>query len=265
MKNRWWLRLGALSWREYRQYPQQLIAELLTLTARCGVLLALYAYVFAIRGGDISGATYVPVAWSIFLYFALSSWRLRNISSVVASEVYSGQVETLLTRPINYVYFRTISTLYANIVPAIVVLLVGASLLTLTVGLPPIFTNWHFWLFAPMVFINCVVLSLTIYMIVGHTAFWLEESQPVFWVVDKATMILGGAYFPVALFPPYLLAVAKYSPFGASQFITHTVYDSFVSDWLELLGIQLIWILLASLMLSKIHKKALLKLTINGG
>jgi len=109
------------------------------------------------------------------------------------------------------------------------------------------------------------MLSLIIYSIVGLLAFWVEDINPIFWVVDKAVMILGGSYLPVALFPKFMYNLALYSPFGASQFITHTVYDSWKTDWVLLIGLQLFWILVLGVALYLIFASARKKVSVNGG
>jgi ABC-type uncharacterized transport system permease subunit len=78
-------------------------------------------------------------------------------------------------------------------------------------------------------------------------------------------MILGGSYLPVALFPVFMYKLAIFSPFGASQFITHSVYDSWQSNWYMLLGIQLFWIIVLSLVAYVMFAKARQKVSINGG
>ena len=96
-------------------------------------------------------------------------------------------------------------------------------------------------------------------------AFWVEDINPIFWIVDKFVMILGGSYLPIALFPRFMFNIAKYSPFGASMFVTHTVYDTWKTDWYVLCGIQLVWILMLGLFLYWLFNKAKKKVSVNGG
>jgi len=116
-----------------------------------------------------------------------------------------------------------------------------------------------------LIFIGASILSLILYSIVGLLAFWIEGVNPVFWMVDKAVMILGGSYLPVALFPPFMYKLAIYSPFGASQFVTHTVYEQWQSEWLMLVGIQGFWILVLALVVYIMFEKAKEKVSVNGG
>jgi hypothetical protein len=59
--------------------------------------------------------------------------------------------------------------------------------------------------------------------------------------------------------------LARYSPFGASQFITHTVYESWATSWLMLIGVQVFWILVFALIVSSMFERARKKVSVNGG
>jgi ABC-2 type transport system permease protein len=115
------------------------------------------------------------------------------------------------------------------------------------------------------VFVFAAILSLLIYSVVGLLAFWIEDVKPLYWIVDKAVMILGGSYLPVALFPKIMYQIAIFSPFGASQFITHTVYDTWKVDYLKLIGIQLFWIIVVGIIVAYMFGRAHKKVSVNGG
>lgn len=246
-------------------YPDRLIVDTASTVARCGVLLALYAYVYALNSGVIHGTTFVVVAWSIFFYFAFSVLRLRGISRAIMQDVQSGNVEVLFSKPISYVSYRIWWQLGAGIYSFAVISLVGAAALALTTGIPASMTLTLFLPTFLLTFILGVVLSLLLYSIVGLLAFWIEDINPVFWMVDKTVMILGGSYLPVALFPALLYNAALFSPFGASQFVTHTVYETWPSSWLFYTGIQAFWILVLGLVVHLLFTRAREKVSVNGG
>lgn len=247
------------------QYLDRLIADTLTIITRCGVLLVLYWYVFKINNGTINGVTYLVVAWSMFFYFAFSTWRLRDISKLIMADVQSGNVELLFSKPISYLGYRIWWQIGSGLYPFIVSTVLGSITLALIIGIPQTMIGGMFWLTLFLVFIGAAVLSLILYSIVGLLAFWIEDVTPIFWVVDKAVMILGGSYLPVALFPAFMYKFALYSPFGASQFITHTVYDTWSSQWPLFIGIQLFWILVLAAVVVVVFKKARGRVFVNGG
>ncbi len=247
------------------QYPGRLIADTFALVARCGVLLILYWYVFKLKGGVINGTTYLVTAWSIFFYFAFSTLRLREISRSIMQDVQSGNVEVLFNKPVSYLLYRMWWQIGSGLYPFLVATILGSLALAFLIGVPKTMTIGIFLPTVFLVFIGASILSLVLYSIVGLLAFWIEEINPIFWMVDKAVMILGGSYLPVALFPPFMYRLARYSPFGASQFVTHSVYDTWQSEWYVLIAIQIIWVIILTLILSLMFTKARRKVSVNGG
>lgn len=247
------------------QYPGRLFADTSSLVARCGVLLLLYSYVFKLNNGVVNGATFDVVAWSMFFYFSFSVLGLSSISRRIMNDVTSGHVEVFLSKPIVYLSYRAWWAIGTGIYPFLVVTPLGALALALTVGIPQTMTTTLFISTFVAAFIGAIALTLLVYSILGLFAFWIEDASPVFWVVDKAVMILGGSYLPIALFPDFMYKVALYSPFGASVFVTHTAYESWASVWYKLIGIQLFWILVLGTVTYLMFSKAVKKVSVNGG
>ncbi|MFA6430159.1 MAG: ABC-2 family transporter protein [Candidatus Paceibacterota bacterium] len=247
------------------QYTGRLIADSLSIFARCGILLILYWYVFRLNNGLVNGVTYITVAWSMFFYFTFSVLNLRNISREIMKDVQSGSVETLLSKPVSYFWYKIWWQIGSGLYPFLVIIIVGAIAMFSIVGIPDTMTLGIFLPTLFLVFIGAMILSLILYSIVGFMAFWIEDINPIFWMVDKMVMILGGSYLPVALFPSFMYKIALYSPFGASQFITHTVYDSWKTNWYILLLIQLFWIIVLGIVAYVIFLKARKRISVNGG
>jgi ABC-2 type transport system permease protein len=246
-------------------YPGRLAADTFAMIARCGVLLLLYSYVFKLQGGQINGVGFDVVAWSIFFYFSFSMLRLRDISKTIMHDVQTGNIEVLFNKPISYLSYRSWWHIGSGIYSFLVVTTIGTIALYFFIGFPETMKTVIFLPSLMLVMIGAGILTLVLYAIVGVLAFWIEDINPVFWVVDKAVMILGGSYLPVALFPEFMKKLALYSPFGASQFITHTPYESWASEWLLAAGIQIFWIAILGVLLYILFLSAQKKISINGG
>jgi len=230
-----------------------------------GVLLALYWYVFKLNGGVVNGVTYVVVAWSMFFYFIVSNFNLRRISRLIMADVQSGNIEVFLNRPVSYLFYKIWWTLGLGFHNFVIIGIFGFAILSLIIGIPESMT---IGIFLPLLFLEFIlttVLTIIVYGIVGIFAFWMEDINPVFWIVDKFVMILGGSYLPVALFPALMYKFAIYSPFGASMFISHVVYDSWRTDWYKLMGIQVLWIIVLGIFLIWLFNMAKRKVSVNGG
>ena len=78
-------------------------------------------------------------------------------------------------------------------------------------------------------------------------------------------MVLGGSYLPISMFPKFMKVFAFISPFGAINFASSTVYDSWNSEFIIRIGLQLFWIAVFGLLLNFVYKKSKEKAMINGG
>jgi len=251
--------------KESTRYPERLTLEGLIISARYGLLMLLYANVFALSGGTIGGLTFPDAAWSMFFYFSLMTLGLRNIASGIMDDVLSGQVETLLTKPVHYLQYRIWWQIGSSLYQFFVITIFGALLLFFLVGAPTVLWTPYFLPTLFLAYVGGMLLTIPLYIMVGLTSFWIEDAKPVFWIIDKSIMMLGGSYIPVALFPPVLYAIAKYSPFGASQLLTHTVYGTWETEWPLLLGMQGAWIVLLFVLCMTQFHCAKSRVFVNGG
>lgn len=246
-------------------YPSRLIVDTLRMLARCGILLALYWYVFQLNGGVVNGLTYPIAAWSMFFYFAFSVLVLRHISQAIMEDIKNGNIEILFSKPVSYLSYRMAFQIGRGLYSFLVITTLGVITLGSIIGFPETMLSPMFLITMPIVLILGSILSLVLYSIIGLLAFWIEDIDPVFWMVDKAVMILGGSYLPVALFPDFIYKIALYSPFGATQFITHTVYKTWSTEWFLKFGIQTFWILVLGLIMYILFTQAKQKVSVNGG
>ena len=245
-------------------YPGRLVADLLTLLVRCGLLLVLYSYVFKLNNGQIRGQSYSVAAWSIFFYFIFLTLRLRDIPQAIMDDVKSGNIEMLLTKPFSYLYYRIIWQIGSGLYPFLVLCTTATTAMLVLVGLPA--TSGLTLLFSlPVSFFLCLVLTSLLYSVLGLMAFWIEDILPLQWMLDKLIMALAGAYVPIAFLPKALQTLAIYSPFGAAYSIGSLAYPAWLSAWPKLFMIQIFWILFVGIVLLLLFRKAERQLSINGG
>jgi ABC-2 type transport system permease protein len=260
-----WQALINIGWRDSIYHPNRVIAQSITIFIRLSVLLLLYTYAYHYYGQSVSGISLIVAIWSLAIYFILLSFNARHIFSPVNQDVISGKIENLLNKPVGYLFYRVSLHLGQNFLSGIVTVIVAITTLAFLMG-------WPTSVMSPLWAAQTVLLSLfgltlsyIIYLIIGLAAFWLTNAQPLFWIVDKSIMILGGAYLPVALFPKAIQTIAEFSPFGATMFTTYIFYPTFSDVAPRLLLVQLLWILVGAILLKVIYKAGERRLTINGG
>ena len=190
--------------------------------------------------------------------------NVRKIHKLIMDDVKSGNVEMFINKPVNYVLLSFYKCIGQGLYSFIVISFLGSIAMILFVGIPKV----NYVIFIPTFFITLVlgiILGLIMYSIIGILSFFMQDVRPIHWIVDKFIMILGGSYLPIALFPPFMKFIAYISPFGAINFATSTVYNSWNNDFIIRILLQIIWIIVFGFLLVYVYKKAREKAMINGG
>lgn len=246
------------------QDKTNLLLDIFNMFSRCVIIFLLYAYVFKLNGGLINGVDYPTTMWSMFIYFCIMILNIRRLDSLIMQDVKSGNVELFMNKPTSYLSLSFLKIIGQGIFSFIFISLLGTAIMILFVGIP----NLDLKIFIPTFILSLVlgqILGLIIYGIIGLMAFFMQDNRPLHWIVDKFVMILGGSYLPISMFPPLLKWIAFLSPFGAINFATSTVYESWNSEYLIRLGLQVGWIIIFGLLLAFVYKKSKEKAMVNGG
>ena len=102
--------------------------------------------------------------------------------------------------------------------------LVGSSVALIAVGLPPITPLSG--LAALLLTAGAITLKGSLEILVGLTAFWVEDTQPAEWIYSKLVITVGGLFLPLDLFPDWLATIARALPFAAgSCYRQHSCQD----------------------------------------
>ena len=250
--------------RNQLQDKTNIILDCVNMISRCLIVFLLYSYIFNINNGSINGTNYEQTLWSMFIYFCLMTLSIRKIHSMYMDDVRSGNVEMYMNKPINYVLLNFYRVIGKGIFSFIFISIIGTILMLLFVGFP----NVNLYIFIPSLILTIFLgqlLGLFLYSCIGLLAFFIEDVRPVYWITDKLVMVLGGSYLPISLFPKALKIFAFISPFGAVNFATSTVFNSwnneFIYRFLVLIGWLFIFIFFTKFLFRKTKEKAM----INGG
>lgn len=241
-----------------------LLLDIFNMIARCLVVFLLYKYIFQLSGGSINGVDYKTTMFSMFIYFCIMTFNLRNLDKIIMTDIKSGNVEMFLNKPINYLFLSFLKVIGQGLYSFLFISILGSIIMIITLGIP----NLNLLIFIPTFLITFIlgqILALLIYGIIGISAFFIQDNRPIHWIVDKFVMILGGSYLPVSMFPNFMRLIALISPFGAINFATSTVYNSWNQEFITRIILQIIWIIITSLLLKIIYNKAKIKAMINGG
>jgi ABC-2 type transport system permease protein len=103
-------------------------------------------------------------------------------------------------------------------------------------------------------------------MLVGLSAFWLQDVSPFGWIWEKLLFALGGLILPLAAYPLWLQNIAHLTPFPAilGQRSALAIHCSFAEVLHVFLSLSF-WILLAVGALTFLYRRGLKILELEGG
>lgn len=246
------------------QDKTNILLDIFNMISRCVIVFLLYAYIFKISDGMVNGVDYKTTMWSMFIYFCIMILNLRRLDKLIMTDVKSGNVEMFMNKPINYLKISFYKVIGQGLFSFLFISLIGSLLMILILGFPTV----NLKIFIPtfiLTFILGQMIALLLYGIIGIMAFFIEDITPLHWIIDKFVMILGGSYLPVSMFPRFMELLAFISPFGAVNFATSTVYESWNTEWIYRLLLQLGWVVILGIILYALYNKSKEKAMINGG
>lgn len=200
-------------------------------------------------------------------YIALNEWVLISIPDIqldMEHDLRSGRLAYLLPRPISYlggVFCESLGMLTVNL---------------MTLGsVAFLFTWWRndsfpFDASNVAIFLILGVLAGSVgvlfQMLIGLSAFWLQEVSPFNWIWEKFLFALGGLILPLTVYPLWIQKIAYYTPFPAilgerSALAIDFTYGAALHVMLSLL----FWGLVGAGSLSFLYRRGLKILNIEGG
>ena len=246
------------------QGKTNLLLDVFNMFYRCLIVFLLYAYIFELKGGVINGVDYKTTMWSMFIYFCIMTLSIRHIDDIIMTDVKSGNVEVFLNKPASYLTTTFMRVIGQGLFSFLSISAVGIIVMILLIGVP----NLNLVIFIPTFIITLIlgqILGLLMYGTVGLMSFFIQDIRPLHWITDKFVMILGGSYLPISMFPTFMKVFAFASPFGAINFATSTVYESWNNEFIFRIVLQLLWIAIFSFIISYVLMKSKEKTMINGG
>jgi ABC-2 type transport system permease protein len=256
--------VGRIAARQQWAYRSELLLRTVSMVLFMSIFIALWHTAYATgERRELAGYTLAQMIWYLGMTetVALSSSR---IFIDISEAVKTGDLAYTLTRPIPYPFFQIANSL-GNSLPRF-----GMNLATATVvvylGTQTIVGSWAG--LAAFLVTACLALLLDalIAVLIGLTAFWLEDVTPVFWIYQKLIFTVGGLFLPLEIFPTWLAQLAAWLPF---RLITYVPARTFVAfDATELarnVSGQLAYLVALTAAVGLAWRYAQRRLTIHGG
>jgi ABC-2 type transport system permease protein len=245
--------------------PKSFFADFSIIFSRYGILMMIYWNIFQNHAQNLQDFSFNIVAWSTFFYFSTAILDYKRIFKEYESDIKSGNIETLLNKPLFYLSYRIYWRIGRRLFRYVAVTFVGLFVILSFVEIPESMRNYFFIPTMLLTLITGSLIGYLLFTLISQFAFWIEDISGIVKIVDKLIMILGGSYVPVAFFPDFIYKISIYSPFGAMFFVTHTVYDSWREKWPMMVSIQFFWVVILCILNLSVFNFLKKKVLINGG
>jgi ABC-2 type transport system permease protein len=232
-----------------------------------GMILFIFSRVWATvlaRGAvTVSGAGQAELIW----YLAVTEWCVLSVPPVflaIEGDVRSGDIACRLVRPVSYLGAQLAEALGETGLRLLVLGPAGAAFaFALAGGWPADPRGLLLALPLGPLASSLAVLSTAA---IGLSAFWIVDTSPIYWIWQKLAFVLGGLLLPLELYPDWLRALARFSPFPAMVWGPGRMAFGFAPEIaLETLVELVVWGALVGAGLAWLSRRARLRLTVNGG
>jgi ABC-2 type transport system permease protein len=200
--------------------------------------------------GSMYGYTFSEMILYVVVAGAVSKFTSSGIEEVVNEDIHTGGIAKYITKPVSYILFRLAGILGQKFSSMITMLLLTISslfILQMTV-------DFHIEPVSALFFIPALlfaaVLNYYIFFNLSMMAFWLTEIGSFFHAMKVVIMVISGGVFPITVFGDTFLAISKFLPLSYTINFPIQILSGQIAwiDSLNILGLQLLWIiLLASL------------------
>ena len=229
------------------------------------IFLNLWKYIYSDPNELINGYSMNQMIWYVIITEIV--WSLSNsriFLRKIVEDVKSGNIAYNMNKPYSYIGYVLSDKLGSSFITGIVYAILGMLLGYLFMGSFPSLNILQIFL----VIISCVlaiIISVLIVTTIGLLSFFIEDSNPFYWLYSKLILIVG-VIFPIEYFPKAIQPILNYSPVYVISYAPAKLFVDFsYKIFFTALVSQIIYLFIAYFLCRYIYKKGEKKLNVNGG
>ena len=216
------------------------------------------------REGDVHGYTLPQIIWYLVVTELVMFGCNTGVYGQMNEDVRSGAIAYQLNRPVHYLLYH-----FAGAVGhmAINLTFFGAAAVALGLAFAGPLTGFRaamlpFWLLSLGMGVS---LSYFFHMLIGLSAFVLEDNVAFYLIYQKLVFMLGG-FLPVEFLPEWLQVIARNLPFSYVAWAPARLFVDF--SWplfWQLVPRQAMWLALCVALTFTCYRGGARRLEVNGG
>ncbi|MCA2216673.1 ABC transporter permease [Jidongwangia harbinensis] len=257
--------LTRLAWGTVLAYRADFVLQLLGVAVQTVAVIAVWRVVTAGGTGSAAGLTWDQLKAYLLIAFATGTLMSGFTDWQLAERVLSGNVALELVKPVDYQLARFAEALGYVAGEVVVVLAMGTVLLVAFGGVPvPGGAQAVLFLIS---LLAVIPLKFGLIYLSGMACFWTESYYGVGVARVAVTNILSGALVPIALYPDWLQALCRLSPFPGIVSTPALVFlgEVGVAEAVRLIAWQFVWIAVLWLGARTVWRLAVTRFSAHGG
>jgi ABC-2 type transport system permease protein len=236
--------------------------ELVHVFARVAIWMSVYTGVSSVSGVALPEM----ITYAILSGTVTAAWRYASLINTIGKSLKTGDVAIYLLKPLHYPLYL-FATESGNLAYRLLVVVVPVvTIVALIYGIRPPASLIHGLMFVAYWAMSFVILFL-IAALFGLIAFWLLTAFSLEWLLQGILSVLSGGFVPLWFFPEPLGMIARHLPFAWIGYYPTAVYLgklSFAECW-GYFGIGMLWVVLLTISVILLWRRASLRLIIQGG
>lgn len=247
------------------QYIFDILIGFISFCIMIFIFLNLWNYMYSDPRELINGYSMNQMIWYVIVTEILwMSLGGRKLCRKICNDVRSGNISYNIIKPYNYVEYVLFNHLGITMLKFVLITIIGMILGLISLGSIP-----HLTIVSVLgVIISCIlatVINIFIITSLGLISFFIEDANPFYWLYSKLILVVG-TIFPIEFFPSILQPILKYSPIYVVSYGPAKLFVDFsLNKFLEVIIIQLIYLIITITITHLIYKKGVRKLNVNGG
>jgi ABC-2 type transport system permease protein len=244
-------------------YPGELIGRSLMIIPFMWIFYQLWKVTYAASGSEvINGLTLSNVLWYLMLAETIELGR-PPLARTISENVKDGSIAYLLNKPYDFLLYQLSTTMGETIFRALMNAIFGSAVVFWLIGAPE---HPEGFIIALPAILGAWILHFCVTVIIGLSAFLVEDVSAFTWIYQKLAFLFGGMIVPLDFYPVWLQTLARALPFSS---MTYGPARLFVTPTLELfvsvMARQIIWIIVLGILLTIAYRRGVAYLTVNGG
>ncbi len=262
VKIRKYLTVARVSVSNELAYRANMYASFAFYTLFIYIFMGLWKAIYA--EGNVQGYTYTQMVWYLIMTEFITFSNGSGIFTAMSDEVKSGAVAYQLGRPVHFVFFQ-----FANAAGQMIPKFIGFGLLGAALGFIFVgsLTTFNPAGIIPLIISVAlgVVLNYFFLMLLGLSAFVMEDNRALFLIYQKINFLLG-VFLPVEFLPEWLQNIAVNLPFSYAYWAPAKIFVDYSPElfW-RLASRQFLWAAVAVALTVAAYNAAVKRLQVNGG